>query len=76
MEPNAHPAAQAFTRALKADSIPLTSFATDDLDREYERLNGLGVVFTMPPTDMGTVKIAVFDDTCGNLIQLHQASET
>ena len=72
LEPDEHPAAKPFKAALMEDGIPFTQFAVDDLDAEYERLVGLGVVFTQKPTDMGTVHVAVFDDTCGNLIQLAQ----
>ena len=70
LEPDAHPAARPFKDALVADGIPFTSFAVDDANREYERLSGLGVTFTQPPTPMGPVTTAVFDDTCGNLIQI------
>ena len=56
-----------------ADGIPLASFQVDNLDAEYERLSGEGVTFTQPPMDAGEVKMAVFDDTCGNLIQIFQA---
>ena len=70
LEPDAHPAARPFKEALVADGIPFTSFAVDDVAAEYERLSGLGVVFTQPPTEMGPVTTAVFDDTCGNLIQI------
>ncbi len=70
LEPDAHPAARPFKAALMSDGIPYTSFAVDDVDAEYERLTGLGVRFTQPPTQLGPVKTAVFDDTCGNLIQI------
>jgi catechol 2,3-dioxygenase-like lactoylglutathione lyase family enzyme len=73
LEPNGHPAAKPFQKALFDDGIPLTSFASADIQREYERLAGLGVVFRTTPTAAGPVTIAVFEDTCGNLIQLHQA---
>jgi catechol 2,3-dioxygenase-like lactoylglutathione lyase family enzyme len=74
LEPDEHPAARPFKEALVADGIPFTSFAVDDVGAEYERLRGLGVRFTQEPTDMGPVTTAVFDDTCGNLIQIaHQA---
>ena len=74
LEPDEHPAAKPFKEALVADGIPFTSFAVDDVGAEYERLRGLGVHFTQEPTDMGPVTTAVFDDTCGNLIQIaHQA---
>ena len=58
--------------ALVADGIPYTSFAVDDVQAEFDRLSALGVQFTQPPTSMGPVTTAVFDDTCGNLIQLYQ----
>ena len=70
LEPDQHPAARAFTGALVADGIPFTSFAVDSVGAEHERLSALGVVFTQPPLAMGPVTTAVFDDTCGNLIQI------
>jgi catechol 2,3-dioxygenase-like lactoylglutathione lyase family enzyme len=70
LEPAAHPAAAAFKDALVADGIPFTQFAVDDVYAEAERLEGLGVHFTQDATDMGPVVTAVFDDTCGNLIQI------
>ena len=70
LEPDAHPAARPFKEALVADGIPFTSFAVDDVHAEHERLTGLGVTFTQPPTEMGPMTTAVFDDTCGNLIQI------
>jgi catechol 2,3-dioxygenase-like lactoylglutathione lyase family enzyme len=70
LEPDEHPAARPFKRALVEDGIPFTSFAVDDVAAEYERLVGRGVRFTQPPTDMGQVTTAVFDDSCGNLIQI------
>ncbi|KAE8764084.1 VOC family protein [Georgenia thermotolerans] len=70
LEPSDHPAVGPFKQALVADGIPFTSFAVEDVAAEYERLSGLGVRFTQPPTDMGPVTTAVFDDTCGNLIQI------
>jgi len=70
LEPDAHPAAGPFKAALVADGIPFTSFSVADVRAEYERLRALGVEFTQPPTEMGPVTTAVFDDTCGNLIQI------
>jgi catechol 2,3-dioxygenase-like lactoylglutathione lyase family enzyme len=70
LEPDGHPAARPFKDALVADGIPFTSFAVDDVDREYERLTALGVTFTQRPTRMGPVITAVLDDTCGNLLQI------
>jgi catechol 2,3-dioxygenase-like lactoylglutathione lyase family enzyme len=70
LEPSDHPAVRPFKDALVADGIPFTSFAVDDVQKEYERLKGLGVTFTQEPTVMGPVTTAVLDDTCGNLIQI------
>ena len=70
LEPDAHPAAGPFKRALMEDGIPFTSFAVDDVRKEYERLRAAGVRFTQEPVDMGPITTAVLDDTCGNLIQI------
>jgi catechol 2,3-dioxygenase-like lactoylglutathione lyase family enzyme len=70
LEPDAHPAARPFKEALVTDGIPYTSFAVDDVQAEFDRLVGLGVTFVQPPSQMGPVTTAVFDDTCGNLIQI------
>ncbi len=72
LEPDAHPAVKPFKTALVEDGIPFTSFAVQDIAAEHERLESLGVRFTQPPVDHGTVITAVFDDTCGNLIQIAQ----
>lgn len=72
LEPDGHPAAKPFKEALVNDGIPFTAFAVDDVRAEFERLSGLGVRFTQEPVDMGPVTTAVFDDTCGNLIQIAQ----
>ena len=74
LEPDAHPAAKPFKQALVADGIPATSFAVDDVQAEFDRLSAKGVAFTQPPTEMGPVTTAVFDDTCGNLIQIASQS--
>jgi catechol 2,3-dioxygenase-like lactoylglutathione lyase family enzyme len=74
LEPDTHPAAKPFKAALAGDGIPFTSFAVDDLDKEFERLRALGVEFTQDPAEMGPVRTAVFDDTCGNLIQIAQTA--
>jgi len=74
LEPNDNPATKPFQKALFEQGIAATSFAVADIQKEYERLKQLGVVFTMEPTPMGPATIAVFDDTCGNLIQLAQKS--
>ena len=70
LEPDSHPAAGPFKAALVADGIPATSFAVDDVSGEFQRLRDLGVRFTQEPLEMGAVTTAVFDDTCGNLIQI------
>jgi catechol 2,3-dioxygenase-like lactoylglutathione lyase family enzyme len=72
LEPDAHPAAKPFKEALVEDGIPYTSFGVSDVKADFERLLGRGVRFTQPPTEMGPVTTAVFDDTCGNLIQIAQ----
>ncbi len=70
LEPSGHPAVRPFRDALVEDGIPLAQFAVDDVGAEYDRLTKKGVTFTQPPTDVGEVVMAVFDDTCGNLIQI------
>ena len=70
LEPSGHPAVKPYRDALVEDGIPLAQFAVDDVQAEYERLTQRGVAFTQPPTDLGAVVTAVFDDTCGNLIQI------
>lgn len=72
LEPNANPAAKAFQDAMFAQGIPLTAFEVPDVAREFARLTSKGVAFTKQPTPAGPVTIAVFADTCGNLIQLYQ----
>ena len=69
LEPLGFEPARVYQKALFDAGIPLTSFMVTDVQAEYERLKGLGVVFSMPPTKMGAVQLAVFDDTCGNNIQ-------
>jgi Glyoxalase/Bleomycin resistance protein/Dioxygenase superfamily len=70
--PDAHPAAKPFKAALMADGIPYTSFAVEDVHAEHARLSAARVHFTQPPTAMGPVTTAVFDDTCVNLIPIAQ----
>lgn len=72
LEPNANPAGKAFQRAMFAQGIPVAAFESTDLDADHARLSAAGVAFTTAPTVAGPVKIAVFSDTVGNLIQLHQ----
>jgi predicted enzyme related to lactoylglutathione lyase len=74
LEPNSNPAAKVFQKAIFDQGIPLTAFAVDDIQNEYDRLKKLGVEFTMEPTDMGMTSAAVFNDTCGNLIQIYQVT--
>ncbi len=75
LEPDGHPAAGPFKRALVADGIPYTVFGVEDARAEYERLRAAGVRFTGPPADIGPVTMAVLDDTCGNLIGIVQKNE-
>ena len=72
LEPSDHPAVKPYKEALVSDGIPTHSFQVQDLDAERTRLGDLGVEFTVEPMDAGPVRMAVFDDTCGNLIQLIQ----
>jgi len=72
LEPMGFAPAQVFQKALFEAGIPLTAFHVDDIEKEYERLSRAGVAFSMKPTMMGPVKIVVFNDTCGNNIQLFQ----
>jgi predicted enzyme related to lactoylglutathione lyase len=72
LEPNNHPAAKEYQEKLFAEGIPVTMFGVADIHAEYNRLVEKGIKFTMEPTKMGELTIAVFDDTCGNLIQIIQ----
>jgi len=72
LEPMGIEAAKVFQKALYSAGIPLTAFNVDDIQKEYERLEKLGVKFSMKPTKMGPATLAVFDDTCGNNIQIVQ----
>ncbi|MAA98693.1 MAG: bleomycin resistance protein [Stappia sp.] len=75
LEPSEHPAVPPFRNALAEDGIPAMSFQVDDIDAQYQRLKALEVVFVQEPTDAGPVRMAVLNDTCGNLIQLVQMKE-
>ena len=75
LEPSSHPAVKPYRDALVHDGIPLAQFAVGDVEAEYARLTGLGVVFTQPPLDIGAAVVAIFDDTCGNLIQLMEPKQ-
>ncbi|GIH74664.1 VOC family protein [Planobispora longispora] len=70
LEPDGHPAVGPYKKGLVADGIPAASFQVADVRAEHERLRGLGVTFTQEPMEAGPVTMAVFDDTCGNLIQI------
>ena len=74
LEPNANPAGKTFQEAMFSQGIPLAAFEVADIAAEFARLSGKGVAFTKQPTNAGPVKLAVFADTCGNLIQLYQPS--
>lgn len=74
LEPSANPIAKTFQEALFEQGIPITAFEVDDLESEFRRLSDLGVAFTTEPTNAGDVALAVFVDTCGNLIQIYQPS--
>jgi hypothetical protein len=75
LEPNAqYPAMKALKESLVKDGIPFTAFEVKDIQTEYERMKNLGVKFTMEPTNMGMTTAAVFDDTCGNLLQIYQVT--
>ena len=76
LEPSSHPAVKPFRDALAEDGIPSAQFAVDDVHAEYERLVAAGVLFTQGPTDLGQAVVAVFDDTCGNLIQIVTEKQT
>jgi predicted enzyme related to lactoylglutathione lyase len=73
---NQSPAAAAYQQALFAQKQPAIMFYTDDLEADYERMQAKGAQFTMPPTDVTASKIAMLDDTCGNLIQLVQLTRS
>lgn len=72
LEPMGFAPAKIYQKALFDAGIPLTAFNVEDIHKEYERLKNLGVVFSSKPTEMGPATLAVFDDTCGNLIQIYQ----
>ena len=72
LEPNENPVAQAYQKGIFDQGIPAASFGVTDIHAEYGRLKSMGVAFTMEPTELANVTIAVFDDSCGNLIQIMQ----
>lgn len=72
LEPIGFEPAKTYQKALYNAGIPLTAFYVEDIEKEYKRLKELGIEFSMEPTQMGPTKLAVFDDTCGNNIQIFQ----
>jgi len=72
LEPMGFAPAQVYQKQLFDAGIPWTMFSVNDIDKEYDRLQKAGVVFSMPPTQMGPTRLAVFNDTCGNNIQIAQ----
>ena len=72
LEPNANPAGKTFQAALFQQNIPATAFEVTDIQVEFKRLKAHGVVFSLEPTKMGPMSLAVFSDTCGNLVQIYQ----
>jgi catechol 2,3-dioxygenase-like lactoylglutathione lyase family enzyme len=72
LEPNANPAGRAFQEAMFGQGIPIAAFEVSDIAKEFQQLTAKGVAFTRKPTPAGPVTLAVFADTCGNLIQLYQ----
>ena len=73
LEPNAsYPAMKALKESLVRDGIPYTAFQVNNVQQEYERMKARGVEFAMEPTNMGMSTAAIFDDTCGNLIEIYQ----
>jgi catechol 2,3-dioxygenase-like lactoylglutathione lyase family enzyme len=74
LEPNANPAGKTFQEAMFGQGIPIAAFEVSDIEKEFQRLSAKGVAFTRKPTPAGPITLAVFADTCGNLIQLYQAA--
>lgn len=72
LEPTAFGPAQTYQRALFEAGIPITAFEVSDIDNDYTRLTAMKVAFRSKPMDAGPVRMVVFEDTCGNLIQLYQ----
>ena len=72
LEPNRNPISLTYQQGLMEQGFPSIIFGVDDAQAEFERLSALGVEFTMPPSDIGPAIMAIFNDTCGNMIQLLQ----
>jgi catechol 2,3-dioxygenase-like lactoylglutathione lyase family enzyme len=75
LEPNGNPAAQAYQEAIFVQGMPATMFFVDDIQKECDRLKDIGVAFRSGPTQAGPATIAIFEDTCGNLIQISQVTD-
>lgn len=72
LEPSDNSAAMEFKKSIFEQGVAAAAFAVDDIQAEYERLKGLGVDFSLDPTEMGSTMVALFDDTCGNFLQIYQ----
>jgi predicted enzyme related to lactoylglutathione lyase len=72
LEPSDNSIAADYMKGLHDENIPVIVFGVEDVGAEYERLTALGVVFTSEPETGASGTSAIFDDTCGNLIQIHQ----
>ncbi len=72
LEPNNNPIAKTYQEAIYKSGLPVIVFGTEDIQKDYERLKKLGVVFRKEPTKSEWGTETIFEDTCGNLIQLHQ----
>lgn len=75
LEPNEYPAARSLQESLEKDGIPWTQFSVQNVEAEYDRLQKAGVAFSAPPTEAAGAKYAIFNDTCGNLIQLIEVAD-
>ena len=69
---NNNPAAKTYQQALFEQKQPAVMFSSDDVEADYQQMKSRGAEFTMPPTDVTASKIAMVNDTCGNLVQLTQ----
>lgn len=72
LEPNDHPAAKTYQKSIFKQGIPAAAFAVEDIQKEFERIKKSGVIFLVDPSKVGVVTQALFDDKCGNLIQIYQ----
>lgn len=75
LEPNGNPIASDYQQRLFEANIPITMFGVDNVQQTYDSLSQKGVHFTVEPTTMGSAKMAIFDDTCGNLIQIVEQAQ-